>query len=110
MKKSFCEPCNISFCPPIRFAEAFAIGGASGFLEIQRSPENGGNVKYTSASDLEKDYASGKLHPGDLKAATTALAVEVLEKLSGAIKADKDATQASKTLKAFQKKNAKKKK
>lgn len=38
-------------------------------LEINRPEKYGGNKKYSSYLDLEKDFAEGKLHPMDLKAA-----------------------------------------
>ena len=59
---------------------------------------------------MEADFKSGALHPGDLKATASTIMVGVLDKIASAIKADKEATQASKALKAFAKKMAKKKK
>merc|ERR1712232_289641 len=104
MKKAFCEPGNIEFCPPIVLANAFAAGD----IEIKRSEENGGDVVYKKQSDMEADFKSGALHPGDLKATASTIMVGVLDKIASAIKADKEATQASKSLKAFAKKMAKK--
>lgn len=113
MKKAFCEPKNISFCPPINVASAFAFGldpvNSTGELTISRSPENGGNVVFKSRSELEANFADESLHPGDLKAAATMLMVSTLEKLAAGIKADGDSTKAAKTLKATAKKLAKKK-
>lgn len=106
MKKAFCEPGNIEFCPPIVLANAFAAGD----IEIKRSEENGGDVIYKKQADMEADFKSGALHPGDLKATASTIMVGVLDKIASAIKADKEATQASKALKAFAKKMAKKKK
>jgi tyrosyl-tRNA synthetase len=106
MKKAFCEPGNIDICPPIVLSIAF--GAAD--IEIKRSPENGGDVVYKKQVDMETDFKSGALHPGDLKAKASAIMVGVLEKISSAIKEDKDVTKSSKALKAFQKKFAKKKK
>lgn len=106
MKKAFCEPGNIEFCPPIVLANAFAAGD----IEIKRSEENGGDVVYKKQTDMEADFKSGALHPGDLKATASTIMVGVLDKIASAIKADKEATQASKALKAFAKKMAKKKK
>lgn len=111
MKKAFCEPGNTKFCPPISVSSVFCFGpSAEGSLTIKRSEDNGGDVTYTNVTDLEKDFGDGSLHPGDLKAAVTAVTLKILENLAQATKADKEATQAAKTLKAFQKKLSKMKK
>eukprot|EP00537_Pseudo-nitzschia_pungens_P004470 CAMPEP_0172366344 /NCGR_PEP_ID=MMETSP1060-20121228/14775_1 /TAXON_ID=37318 /ORGANISM="Pseudo-nitzschia pungens, Strain cf. cingulata" /LENGTH=769 /DNA_ID=CAMNT_0013090159 /DNA_START=64 /DNA_END=2373 /DNA_ORIENTATION=+ len=113
MKKAFCEPKNIEFCPPINVAAAFAFGleaDSSGEMTISRSPENGGDAVFKNRSELEAAFADESLHPGDLKAFASATMVSTLDKLSSAIKADGDATKAGKTLKALAKKLAKKKK
>ena len=106
MKKSFCEPGNIKFCPPIVLSMAF---GPSTVV-INRSAENGGDLTFCSRNEMETMFENGSLHPGDLKATACAIMVKVLENISSAIKKDKIATQASKTLKAFEKKMSKKKK
>ena len=36
---------------------------------VERTPENGGNMRYEHFEALESDFAEKKLHPGDLKAA-----------------------------------------
>ena len=111
MKKAFCEPGNTEFCPPIAIASALSFGfdGKSvGELVVKRSAENGGDVTYTSRVEIERDFSSGALHPGDLKTSSTAVMVLTLDKLAAAIKEDGDATKASKALKAYQKKMAKK--
>jgi tyrosyl-tRNA synthetase len=113
MKKAFCEPKNITFCPPISVGSAFAFGfdpvNSTGELTISRSAENGGNVTFKHRAEVEASFADESLHPGDLKAASTAVMVATLEKLAAGIKADGDATKAAKTLKAAAKKLAKKK-
>ena len=112
MKKAFCEPKNVTFCPPIALASAFQFGFASdatGELSIKRSPENGGDIIFKNRSELEASFSDESLHPGDLKAAASTIMVEVLDKLATAIKADGDATKASKALKALAKKLAKNK-
>ena len=113
MKKAFCEPKNIDFCPPISVASAFAFGleaDSTGEMVITRSPENGGDAVFKSRSELEAAFADESLHPGDLKAFASATMVATLDKLSKAIKADGDSTKAGKTLKAMAKKLAKQKK
>ena len=106
MKKAFCEPGNIEFCPPIVVSFAFSDGE----IKISRSEENGGDIIYINQTDMEKDFKSGALHPGDLKAAAFAIMTGTLTKISEALKKDPDATKASKALKAQEKKMAKKKK
>jgi tyrosyl-tRNA synthetase len=51
-------------------------------IEIKRPEKFGGNVKYKNYEDLEKDFASGKLHPMDLKIAVA----EYLEKIIAPIR------------------------
>ena len=106
MKKAFCEPGNTDFCPPI--VVSFAFSG--GEIKISRSEENGGDVTYTTQADMEKDFKSGALHPGDLKAAAFGIMTGTLTKLSDSLKKYPDAQKASKALKAQEKKMAKKKK
>lgn len=106
MKKAFCEPGNVDFCPPI--VVSFAFSG--GEIAISRSEENGGNVTYTTQTDMENDFKSGVLHPGDLKAAAFGIMVSTLSKLTDGIKADPEASKASKALKQAEKKAAKSKK
>ena len=48
-------------------------------LEVQRKPEYGGSVVYSSYEDLEKDYAEKKLHPMDLKNAVAEWLIAKLE-------------------------------
>ena len=109
MKKAFCEPGNVDFCPPISVAQVFVLDIASSSLSISRSPENGGDVSYGKVSDIEGDFKSGALHPGDLKGAVTKVVVELLTKLQAEAKADKEFGQASKAMKAYIKKTKKKK-
>ncbi|GKY90289.1 hypothetical protein MPSEU_000003000 [Mayamaea pseudoterrestris] len=109
LKKAFCEPGNISFCPPIQLSSVFAINGAAKQLVVSRSPDNGGDVVYQNVQALESDFCSGALHPGDLKASVATVMVAVLEQLSTELK-QADAAKAAKDLKAYQKKAAKSKK
>jgi hypothetical protein len=114
MKKAFCEPGNISFCPPIAVATAFRFGlqeSSEGELNVSRSEENGGDIVFKNRADLEASFAQGEhvLHPGDLKETVIPIMVGTLEKLSIAMRADGDIAKACKTLKALAKKLAKKK-
>lgn len=109
MKKAFCEPGNVDFCPPIELLAYFGGLDGSG-VTISRSPDNGGDVTYRAKSAILSDFESGALHPGDLKGKVAGIMVEVLTKISAAIKGDKNAAKGVKALKAFEKKMAKQKK
>mmetsp|Transcript_22161 Transcript_22161/g.53682 ORF Transcript_22161/g.53682 Transcript_22161/m.53682 type:complete len:825 (+) Transcript_22161:180-2654(+) len=117
MKKAFCEPGNVEFCPPIELLVYLggldSDGTNSGNekkVTVSRSPENGGDVSYSTKASLIADFESGSLHPGDLKGVASKILVEVLTKVSAEIKGDADAAKGVKALKAFEKKMAKQKK
>eukprot|EP00586_Coscinodiscus_wailesii_P018831 CAMPEP_0172513018 /NCGR_PEP_ID=MMETSP1066-20121228/248783_1 /TAXON_ID=671091 /ORGANISM="Coscinodiscus wailesii, Strain CCMP2513" /LENGTH=788 /DNA_ID=CAMNT_0013293081 /DNA_START=59 /DNA_END=2425 /DNA_ORIENTATION=+ len=100
MKKAFCEPSNISYNPPITLSTTLLPKNTP--ITISRKPENGGDVTYTSRNDLERDFESGALHPGDLKATAGAIMVKVLEGLNSGLK--EECGNEMKTLKAMVKK------
>ena len=109
MKKAFCEPGNIGFCPPIDLAFSLLLQRGQA-LHILRSEENGGNRTYESFDDLQREFADGSLHPGDLKTAVGGSVVTILESISAGIKEDAETQKAAKTLKQLHKKMAKSKK
>ena len=109
-KKSFCEPGNIDFCPPIELLTYFSGLDSGKEVTIERSAENGGNITFSSKSDLQKKFESGLLHPGDLKGVVSSIMLEVLTSVSEAMKKDSEASNGTKVLKAFAKKMAKQKK
>ncbi|MBI1973437.1 tyrosine--tRNA ligase, partial [Candidatus Micrarchaeota archaeon] len=47
-------------------------------LKVERKKEHGGNLSFGSPEELERTFASGKLHPADLKAAVVESLSEVL--------------------------------
>lgn len=70
LKKAFCEPGNItdngilSFCKFVIFP---VILRQEKFL-IERKEEFGGNAEFEKFEDLQAGFATGDIHPGDLKA------------------------------------------
>lgn len=86
MKKAFCEPGNTDFCPPISM-----VGELLPFQKeftIVRKPENGGDKAYSELTTLREDFASGALHPGDLKPALSKAVNALLEPVRAGFKDD----------------------
>jgi tyrosyl-tRNA synthetase len=106
MKKAFCEPGNLAFCPPIALASFFALQHGPGVVAITRTPENGGDVTYQTTAAIAADFASGALHPGDLKEFAGKTMSDVLQRIADATK-DKDIANSKKALQAFAKKQSK---
>ena len=106
MKKAFCEPGNLAFCPPISLSSFFALQHGTGAVAITRTPENGGDITYHTRDAIAADFAAGKLHPGDLKEFAAKTMGDVLQRITDATK-DKDVANSKKILQAFAKKQAK---
>jgi tyrosyl-tRNA synthetase len=77
VSKAFCPPKMTRENPIVEYVE-HVILPAKGRLEIKRAAEYGGAVEVTSAAELKKLYAAGKLHPADLKLAVAEALIELL--------------------------------
>jgi tyrosyl-tRNA synthetase len=66
IKKAFCEPQNVQYCPPLTLARevCFRFGGE---VVIKRKPDDGGDKAFKTIEELTADFAAGTLHPADLK-------------------------------------------
>ncbi len=106
MKRAFCEPGNLAFCPPIALASFFALQHGPGVVAITRTAENGGDVTYHTADAIAADFASGALHPGDLKEFAGKTMSDVLQRITDVTK-DKEVANSKKALQAFAKKQSK---
>eukprot|EP00933_Yihiella_yeosuensis_P045334 TRINITY_DN40706_c0_g1_i1.p1 TRINITY_DN40706_c0_g1~~TRINITY_DN40706_c0_g1_i1.p1 ORF type:complete len:743 (+),score=186.60 TRINITY_DN40706_c0_g1_i1:65-2293(+) len=106
VKKAFCEPGNVTFCPPIAWVHELLQLNEE-FL-ITRKPDNGGDKSYKTVAELREDYASGALHPGDLKPALSKTLNAVLETARNGLKEDA-LKKAVKELENFVKSQQKKK-
>ena len=113
LKKAFCEPENVAFNPPLDLAKFLVAAKLLPALEIARSPENGGDKAYGAAdlAAMTADFASGALHPGDLKPAVVAgLQATLLKPAADGGGDAPDAKKDAAALKALAKKLAKMKK
>jgi len=108
MKKAFCEPGNVDFCPPLAIAGALVLPYAEeGKLVLKRREEDGGDRTYTDAAELQADFAAGALHPGDLKPSVRDAAMAVLQRVRAAVSSDAQLAKAEKEVVKVQKRAAK---
>lgn len=64
---AFCEEGNVEQNGVLEFARLVIFPVFDGKFTIERPEKWGGNLVYSSYSDVEKDFLERKLHPGDLK-------------------------------------------
>eukprot|EP01025_Chloroclados_australasicus_P048610 TRINITY_DN55146_c0_g1_i1.p2 TRINITY_DN55146_c0_g1~~TRINITY_DN55146_c0_g1_i1.p2 ORF type:complete len:228 (-),score=19.38 TRINITY_DN55146_c0_g1_i1:113-742(-) len=100
IKKAFCPPQQVDPNPCIAYIR-FIILPWFGKLCVERPEDNGGNKEYESMEELEKDYTSGALHPGDLKASLARQLNEILQPVRDHFSNDKNAAALLKRVKAF---------
>ncbi|GFE54545.1 tRNA synthetases class I family protein [Babesia ovis] len=68
IKGAWCPEKEIGDNPCIAYFDLIVFP-MFGSVTIPRKPKNGGDVTYQNQKELEQDYASGNLHPADLKPA-----------------------------------------
>ena len=78
-------------------------------LCAEPTADNGGDVEFTDAEALRKSFASGELHPGDLKPAARDALVEILTRVRDAIGKDEALKKAEKEVEKVAKRLMKKK-
>ncbi len=78
IKKAFCPP-EVDFNPVLDWAEHLVFHNDNITLHIDRTPENGGPLDFSSFEELKATYAEGKLHPVDLKNAVAQALIDLLE-------------------------------
>ncbi|MEK6902025.1 MAG: tyrosine--tRNA ligase [archaeon] len=66
MNKAFCVEKETGYNPVLDWTEHMVFPFTNQ-IKIERPEKFGGNVEYDSYSELKADFASGKLHPADLK-------------------------------------------
>ena len=78
IRQAYCPPGQVESNPCLNWMQHIVFG-KFGRVEINRDDAHGGNVVYESFEQMTEDYASGALHPGDLKQALTRYLNEALE-------------------------------
>lgn len=104
MRSAYGPPKMVEFNPLLNWLKTLVFWGESeGVFEIKREEKYGGNLNYTKYTDIEKDYAEGKLFPLDLK---NALSDWLIVKLAPARKyfdENQEAQEGLKFIKTFAK-------
>jgi hypothetical protein len=59
--------------------EQLCFGRGDAALRVERRPENGGPVAFSSIQEVREAYATGALHPMDAKAALADRLIDRLE-------------------------------
>ncbi|MEM4176308.1 MAG: tyrosine--tRNA ligase [Nitrososphaeria archaeon] len=70
---------NQQYINPIVAIASLALLPMLGSLKIERDPSKGGDIVYTDAMVMEKDYVEGKLHPLDLKNSVANVLIDFLK-------------------------------
>ncbi len=79
IKNAFCPEKEIEFNPVLDWAKNLIFAINKNKLIINRPEKFGGKKIYSSYQDLEKDFASGNLHPMDLKNGVAESLIKLLE-------------------------------
>jgi tyrosyl-tRNA synthetase len=83
LRGAFCPPGEVELNPVMDWIEQLCFGLGDAELHVDRRPENGGPVTFSSIQEVREAYASGALHPMDAK---TALADRLIDRLEPARK------------------------
>jgi tyrosyl-tRNA synthetase len=78
IRKAFCPPGETEFNPILDWANHLLFHNDIPALDIKRTPENGGDVHFSTYDELCTVYKSGALHPSDLKNAVADAIVDLL--------------------------------
>ena len=76
--RAFCTPGQLENNPVLEHCRRIVLA-LKGKLVVTRSSENGMNKVYENFADIEEDFKTGALHPGDLKTAVIKSINEILD-------------------------------
>jgi len=77
IKKAWCEEGNVENNPLLEIAN-HVIFHEFDEIKMERPEKFGGNVIYSTYSELESDYAQKKLHPSDLKQSVANYLIKII--------------------------------
>eukprot|EP00238_Polyblepharides_amylifera_P005708 CAMPEP_0196589538 /NCGR_PEP_ID=MMETSP1081-20130531/63850_1 /TAXON_ID=36882 /ORGANISM="Pyramimonas amylifera, Strain CCMP720" /LENGTH=411 /DNA_ID=CAMNT_0041912375 /DNA_START=82 /DNA_END=1317 /DNA_ORIENTATION=+ len=100
LKKAYCPPGVVEGNPCLEYIKYVVLPWKDSF-EVTRKEDNGGNKVYTVYEELESDYVSGALHPGDLKPALTKALNQMLQPVRDHFKNNADAKKLLDTIRKY---------
>ncbi len=77
VRKAFCPPDHTAFNPMLDWVRKL-IFVRDGELRVSRTPDHGGDVRFSAPEEVDEAYLSGALHAADLKDAVAEWLVETL--------------------------------
>jgi tyrosyl-tRNA synthetase len=66
VRKAFCPPDSVQFNPMLDWVRKLVFP-RDGEFRIARKSEHGGDLRFTAPEEVDEAFASGQLHPADLK-------------------------------------------
>jgi tyrosyl-tRNA synthetase len=78
VRKAFCPPDAIEFNPILDWVRRL-IFARDGEFRVARTPEHGGDLRFTAPAEVDEAYLAGALHAADLKNGVADWLVEALE-------------------------------
>ncbi|RDJ31959.1 MAG: tyrosine--tRNA ligase [Crenarchaeota archaeon] len=95
IKKAWCEEANTESNPLLEIAR-HVIYHEFDEISVERPEKFGGNVTYSSYSQLEEDFAKKQLHPTDLKQTVSKYLIKIIEPIREKIAIDDNLSAAIK--------------
>jgi tyrosyl-tRNA synthetase len=100
-KKAYCPEKEVEDNPILEYCKYIIFEKVSSF-KIIRPEKFGGNVNYLSYKELEQAYVSGKIHPADLKNATSYYINNLLIPIREYFEKNKQAKKLKQQVESFQ--------
>ncbi|KAJ7952302.1 Tyrosine--tRNA ligase [Quillaja saponaria] len=100
IKKAYCPPKIVEGNPCLEYIKYLILPWFNEFI-VERSADNGGDKTFKTFEELISSYASGELHPGDLKPALSKALNKILEPVREHFKKDANARDLLKRVKAY---------
>ncbi|KAL6139793.1 hypothetical protein ACLB2K_058095 [Fragaria x ananassa] len=100
IKKAHCVPKQVAGNPCLEYVQHLVFPWFHEFV-VERSEKNGGDITFTKFVDLSEAYASGKIHPEDLKLALAKALNKILEPVRLHFKNDPTAKQLLRSVKSY---------